>query len=210
MISKRRRSDHAVVGYHKREYNLTFKYRTSPPPAPTQRLQPWCCTYCEEEWCYRTTFPCDRVCFTFVCTNKRTCFNAFHLSLAHLKNPPPLKPTLTRIAVATETTRFFCLHDVPKGTIELRNGSATNDGCAARTSEARKLQHYARPGHVSFDERSFKLTTLAVESFGRLGDEGYFSYLNVQYERLRGVYRPNVRDLAPPCVLSQKVTGFLN
>ena len=26
---------------------------------------------------------------------------------------------------------------------------------------------------VSFDERSFKLTTLAVESFGRLGEEGY-------------------------------------
>ena len=32
---------------------------------------------------------------------------------------------------------------------------------------------YARPGHVSFDERSFKRTTLAVESFGRLGEEGY-------------------------------------
>ena len=31
----------------------------------------------------------------------------------------------------------------------------------------------ARPGHVSFDERSLKLTTLAVESFGRLGEEGY-------------------------------------
>ena len=27
--------------------------------------------------------------------------------------------------------------------------------------------------YVSFDERSFKLTTLAVESFGRLGEEGY-------------------------------------
>ena len=26
---------------------------------------------------------------------------------------------------------------------------------------------------MSFDERSFKLTTLAVESFGRLGEEGY-------------------------------------
>ena len=31
----------------------------------------------------------------------------------------------------------------------------------------------ARPRHVSFDERSFKLTTLAVESFGYLGEEGY-------------------------------------
>ena len=40
------------------------------------------------------------------------------------------------------------------------------------TSEARKCPHYARLGHVSFDERSHKLATLAVESFGRLGVEG--------------------------------------
>ena len=53
-------------------------------------------------------------------------------------------------------------HADPQAQVHLRNGSATNDGCAARTSEARKRQHYARPGHVSFDERSFKLTTLAV------------------------------------------------
>ena len=57
--------------------------------------------------------------------------------------------------------------------VHLRNGSATSDGTAAQASEARKRQHYARPGHVSFDERSFKHTTLAVESFGRLGEEGY-------------------------------------
>ena len=31
----------------------------------------------------------------------------------------------------------------------------------------------AQDTYVSFDERSFKLTTLAVESFGRLGEEGY-------------------------------------
>ena len=43
---------------------------------------------------------------------------------------------------------------------------------AASTSEARKRNHYARPGQVSFDERSYKLATLAVESFGRLGKEG--------------------------------------
>ena len=35
-------------------------------------------------------------------------------------------------------------------------------------------QHYARPGHVSFDERSDKLTPFAVESFGRLGVEGSY------------------------------------
>lgn len=64
-------------------------------------------------------------------------------------------------------------HADPQAQVHLRNGSATSDGTAAQASEARKRQHYARPGHVSFDERSFKLTTLAVESFGRLGEEGY-------------------------------------
>ena len=36
-----------------------------------------------------------------------------------------------------------------------------------------RCSHYARPGQVSesFDERSYKLATLAVESFGRLGKE---------------------------------------
>ena len=43
---------------------------------------------------------------------------------------------------------------------------------AASTSEACKRKHYARPGHVSLDERSLKITTLAVESYGRLGVEG--------------------------------------
>ncbi len=64
-------------------------------------------------------------------------------------------------------------HADPQAQVHLRGGSATNDGKAAQTSEARKRRHYARPGHVSFDERSFKLTTFAVESFGRLGEEGY-------------------------------------
>lgn len=64
-------------------------------------------------------------------------------------------------------------HADPQAQVHLRNGSAASDGIAALTSEARKRQHYARPGQVSFDERSFKLTTLAVESFGRLGEEGY-------------------------------------
>ena len=56
--------------------------------------------------------------------------------------------------------------------VHLRGGSADHDGSAASTSEARQRQHYARPGHVSFDERNHKLATLAVESFGRLGAEG--------------------------------------
>ena len=51
-------------------------------------------------------------------------------------------------------------------------GSADRNGSAAFTSEASKRNHYARPGQVSFDERSYKLATLAVESFGRFGKEG--------------------------------------
>lgn len=60
----------------------------------------------------------------------------------------------------------------PQAGVHLNAGSADRDGLAASTSEARKRTHYARPGHVSFDERSHKLVTLAVESFGRLGQEG--------------------------------------
>ena len=43
-----------------------------------------------------------------------------------------------------------------------------------RSSKVRKRQHYheyARPRHVSFDERSDTLATSAMESFGRLGVE---------------------------------------
>ena len=50
--------------------------------------------------------------------------------------------------------------------------SADRNESAASTSEARTRNHDARPGQVSFDERSFKVATLAVESFGRLGEEG--------------------------------------
>ena len=56
--------------------------------------------------------------------------------------------------------------------VHLCAGSANRDGLTASTSEARKRNHYARPGHVSFDERSHKLATIAVESFGLLGREG--------------------------------------
>ena len=46
------------------------------------------------------------------------------------------------------------------------------DGSATSSSEARMRNHYARPGHVSFDECSHKLAIIAVESVGRLGREG--------------------------------------
>ena len=60
----------------------------------------------------------------------------------------------------------------PQAQTYLRGSSADHDGLGASTSEARKRQHYVRPGHVSFDERSHKLATLPVKSFGRLGVEG--------------------------------------
>ncbi|CAM9629260.1 unnamed protein product [Scytosiphon promiscuus] len=63
-------------------------------------------------------------------------------------------------------------HAALQAQVHLRIGSATRDGPAAQTSEARKFQHCARPVHVSFDEQSFKLTNTAVESLGRLGEEG--------------------------------------
>ena len=63
-------------------------------------------------------------------------------------------------------------HADPQARVHMRAGSADRDGSAASTSEARKRNHYARAGQVSFDERSHKLVTLAVESFGRLGKEG--------------------------------------
>ena len=56
--------------------------------------------------------------------------------------------------------------------VHVRGGSADHDGSAASTSDARKHQHNARPGYVSFDERSHKLATLAVGIFGRFGVEG--------------------------------------
>ena len=57
----------------------------------------------------------------------------------------------------------------PQATSHLLGGSATMNGSAAATSEARKNAHYATPGNISFDTRSFKLCTFAVECFGRLG-----------------------------------------
>ena len=55
-------------------------------------------------------------------------------------------------------------HADPQAQVQLRGGSANHDGSAAPTSEARKRQHCARPGHASFDERSHELAILAVKS----------------------------------------------
>ena len=81
-----------------------------------------------------------------------------------------------RDATASEYRGKWTLLDVtyadPQARVHMRAGSAYRNGSAASTSKARKRNHYARPGQVSFDEHSYKLDTLAVESFGRLGKEG--------------------------------------
>ena len=45
----------------------------------------------------------------------------------------------------------------PQAQVHLPASSTDHDGSAASTSEARKRKHYARPGHVSFNERSYTL-----------------------------------------------------
>ena len=81
-----------------------------------------------------------------------------------------------RDATASEYRSKSILVDVtfadPQAVGQMRAGSADRDGLAVSKSEARKCSHYARPGQVSFDERGYKLATLAVESFGRLRKDG--------------------------------------
>ena len=56
--------------------------------------------------------------------------------------------------------------------VHLRNGSADADGYAASSAEECKSAHNAGPGQCSFDERSYKLTTFAVENFKPLPKSG--------------------------------------
>ena len=95
-----------------------------------------------------------------------------HLSMDIVTRPGALRNASSSV-YRNKGILLDVTHADPQARVHLRNGSATRDGTAAQASEARKRQHYARPGQVSFDERSFKLTTFAVESFGRLGEEGY-------------------------------------
>ena len=73
---------------------------------------------------------------------------------------------------ASEHRNKAILLDVTYAGVHMRTGSADRDGSAASTSETRKRKRYGRPGQVSFDKRSYKLATLAMESFGRLGKKG--------------------------------------
>ena len=51
----------------------------------------------------------------------------------------------------------------PQAVGHMHTGGAGRDGLAASKSEACKLNHHARPGQVSLDERSYKFATLVVE-----------------------------------------------
>ena len=73
-----------------------------------------------------------------------------------------------RDATASECRNKAIFLDVtyadPQAGASMRTGSANRNGSAASTCEARKRNHNARPGQVCFDEGSYKLATLAVES----------------------------------------------
>ena len=71
----------------------------------------------------------------------------------------------------TSDTKEYSPNGGSRACFHLRVGSAGQEGSAISTSEVRKRNLYARPGHVSFDERSNKLVTIAVESFGLPGRE---------------------------------------
>ena len=81
-----------------------------------------------------------------------------------------------RNATALESRNKAILIDVtyagPHAVGNICVGGADRDRLAASKYEACKRSHYAGPGQVSFDERSYKLDTFVMESFGRLGKEG--------------------------------------
>ena len=135
-----------------------------------------------------------------------------------------------RDASASDFRQKSMLIDVtcadPQAGVHLRAGSADQDGTAASTSEARKRNRFARPGHVSFDERRHKLVILAVESFERLGREGseFFVQLatsdrrkgwggNAQERHLLGTSSANNFsdlsgcDLTPSSPVQARITG---
>ena len=54
--------------------------------------------------------------------------------------------------------------------IDPRDERANANRAAISSAEARKSVYYAAcPSQVSFNERSYKLTTLAIKRLGRLG-----------------------------------------
>ena len=71
-------------------------------------------------------------------------------------------------SIATNRYSYDVTYANPQAVGHMRAGSADRDGLAASRPEARKSSHDAWPGQVSFDERSYKLATLAVEKFGRV------------------------------------------
>ena len=60
-------------------------------------------------------------------------------------------------------------HAEPQAQVHLRTGDTDRDRSAASTFGAFKPRRYARPRHVSFDERSLKLAFSAVGALGAFG-----------------------------------------
>ena len=60
----------------------------------------------------------------------------------------------------------------PPEILQLRNGNVDADGSAASRAEAPQSAHYARSDQVSFNARSYELTTLAAENVRLLGKIG--------------------------------------
>lgn len=85
----------------------------------------------------------------------------------------------TRHHRCTDETRAFLRYHPrrhPQAQVYLREGSANNAGKTADyASEARrKRRHCARPGHVSFDQRGFKLMPYLRWLWPPCAEEGYF------------------------------------
>ena len=83
----------------------------------------------------------------------------------------------------------------------IRAGSADRDGLAASESEAHKRSHYARSSEVSFDERSYRLVTHAVEGFGRLDQEGSDPMNQATATVVGGT---DIESLARKCVCNER------
>ena len=79
--------------------------------------------------------------------------------------------TLRTGSTETSPSRLGVTNADPQTQVHLRGGSADHNESAASTSEARERPRYDHPKYVSFDKRSHKFATSAVESFGRLGVE---------------------------------------
>ena len=97
----------------------------------------------------------------------------------------------------------------PQATTQLRNRSTEADGSAAsRRAEAHKSVYYVCSGHVSFDECSYKLTTVvAVEHFGCLGKSDT-EFVNRLVTSVVG--GPNIENLRRKGVVKERLIQIVS